>query len=110
MTSPLAIEEFLAVTAALHAEAFVQGLGRRWTRAPCFRAESVDDDRHLADFWILGVELDLITELEGFLDLMKAMIKDLIAKRRELAVGEEKLELTTRTELQEQWDHFSKLQ
>lgn len=99
---------FLAVTAALHGEPFVQGLGRIWTLAPCFRAERVDDDRHLAEFWMLEVGLDHITELEVLLDLMEAMIKDLVEKLRESAVGKEMLQRTVRADLRERWDLLSK--
>ena len=99
---------YLTVTAALHGEPFVQGLGRIWTLAPCFRAEISHDERHLAEFWMLEVALDHITELETLLNLMETMIKDLITQLRRSAVGKEMLEHSERHDLQERWDLLSR--
>ena len=99
---------FLAVTAALHGEPFVQGLDRIWTLAPCFRAEKVDDDRHLAEFWMLEVALNHVTELEDLPELMETMIKTLITQLKQSAVGKEMLEYSGKLGLQERWDLLSR--
>ena len=64
----------------------------------------MDDDRHLAEFWMLEVGFDHISDLEVLLHLMEAMIKDLITRLRESAIGKEMFELTIRVDLQGRWD------
>ena len=40
---------------------FVPGLGNVYTFGPCFRAEKSDTNRHLAEFWMVEVELMRVT-------------------------------------------------
>lgn len=98
---------YLAVTAALHGEPFVQGLGRIWTLAPCFRAEGMDDDRHLAEFWMLEIALDHITELDVLFELMETMLNVLVTYLRNSAVGKEMLEHSEQKDLHRRWEMLS---
>lgn len=83
--------KFLQVSAVFHAEAFVLGLDRIWTLSPCFRAEKIDDDRHLAEFWMLEVAVNYVESLEDILRLIKDMIHAMVNRLKISSVGQELL-------------------
>lgn len=68
---------YLTVSSQLHLEAAGLGLGRVWTLNPAFRAEGSATNRHLAEFWMLEVEM-YFTNLEGILDVTEGMIRSSI--------------------------------
>ena len=68
----------LTVSGQLHAEALAQGLGRVYTFAPCFRAEKSHTTRHLAEFWMVEVEI-APTDLKSLIKLTERLIKFLIS-------------------------------
>ena len=83
--------KFLQVSAVFHAEAFVLGLDRIWTLSPCFRAERIDDDRHLAEFWMLEVAVNYVESLDDILRLIKEMIHAMVDHLKSSSVGKEVL-------------------
>ena len=84
--------KFLQVSAVFHAEAFVLGLDRIWTLSPCFRAERIDDGRHLAEFWMLEVAENYVESLEEILKLVKDMIHAMVNSLKNSSVGQELLQ------------------
>ncbi|EGG09254.1 uncharacterized protein MELLADRAFT_34607, partial [Melampsora larici-populina 98AG31] len=66
---------YLSVSSQLYLEAFAHGLGRVYTLGPCFRAESSQTNRHLAEFWMLEVEVSFCEELEEMMRLVERLIK-----------------------------------
>jgi asparaginyl-tRNA synthetase len=76
----------LTVSGQLHAEALAQGLGKVYTFSPCFRAEKSHTTRHLAEFWMVEVELvptDLTTLLKLVQNLVKFILSVVLTKCRE---------------------------
>ncbi|KAF8216502.1 asparaginyl-tRNA synthetase [Mycena galopus ATCC 62051] len=51
---------YLTVSHQLHLEALSHSLGRVYTLSPCFRAERGVTRRHLAEFWMLEAEWNVI--------------------------------------------------
>ncbi|KAF7356591.1 Asparaginyl-tRNA synthetase [Mycena venus] len=51
---------YLTVSHQLHLEALSNSLGRVYTLSPCFRAETGVTRRHLAEFWMLEAEWNVI--------------------------------------------------
>ncbi|TKY88935.1 hypothetical protein EX895_002176 [Sporisorium graminicola] len=80
---------YLTVSSQLHLEAAGLGLGRVWTCNPAFRAEGSATNRHLAEFWMLEVEM-YFTDLKGILDATEGMIR---AGIRSALKGAEDMEL-----------------
>ena len=68
---------YLTVSSQLHLEAAGLGLGRVWTLNPAFRAEGSATNRHLAEFWMLEVEM-YFTDLAGILDVTEGMVRSAI--------------------------------
>jgi len=64
----------LTVSGQLQAEALAQGLGKVYTFAPCFRAEKSHTTRHLAEFWMIEVELTS-ADLETILKLAQRLVQ-----------------------------------
>lgn len=77
---------YLTVSSQLHLEAAGLGLGRVWTCNPAFRAEGSATNRHLAEFWMLEVEM-YFTDLKGISDVTEGMIRSAI--RSALGGGED---------------------
>lgn len=69
---------YLTVSTQLHLEAFANGLGRVYTLGPCFRAETSQTNRHLAEFWMLEAELSFCENLEDLMSLVESLIKSII--------------------------------
>ena len=74
--------KFLTVSSQLHLEAFIHEHQKVWTLSPTFRAEKSDTPRHLAEFWMLEVELRT-ESLKAVMDLAEDLIRDLAYKLEE---------------------------
>jgi asparaginyl-tRNA synthetase len=89
------MQKYLTVSAQLHLEALAQSVGNVWTLSPTFRAERSDTPRHLAEFYMLEVEMCFISDLSPLMDLIESMLRavatDLQASRagRELLAHEQ---------------------
>lgn len=107
---------YLTVSSQLHLEAYVAELQNVWTLSPTFRAEKSDTPRHLAEFYMLEVEMSFTTSMGQITaeveKLMRALTGHLITRPifRELqaanllldASGEDRVE-----EIKERWSVFS---
>ena len=82
--------KFLTVSSQLHLEAFIHEHQKVWTLSPTFRAEKSDTPRHIAEFWMLEVEIRT-ESLEAVMDLVEDMIRDLAARLQEAGFREELL-------------------
>ncbi|EPY49577.1 asparagine-tRNA ligase Slm5 [Schizosaccharomyces cryophilus OY26] len=69
---------FLTVSTQLHLEALALGMSRAYTITPAFRAENSHTSRHLAEFWMLEVEIAFIESLDTLTDVVEDLIKYLI--------------------------------
>lgn len=104
-------QRFLSVTAAIHGEAFAMGLDRVWMLTPSFRAERVQDDRHLAKFYMLEIALNYVDSLDPLLELCEDLARGLVQRlqkspaTKELfaTVGREGTTPVTAAELQARW-------
>ncbi|KAH9807873.1 hypothetical protein DFH28DRAFT_937186 [Melampsora americana] len=74
---------YLTVSTQLHLEAFSSGLGRVYTLGPCFKAETSQTNRHLAEFWMLEVELSFCEDLEDVMKLVENLLKSIIYEVKE---------------------------
>jgi asparaginyl-tRNA synthetase len=68
-------QKYLTVSAQLHLEALAQSVGNVWTLSPTFRAERSDTPRHLAEFYMLEVEMCFISDLTPLMDLIESMLR-----------------------------------
>ncbi|EPX75063.1 asparagine-tRNA ligase Slm5 [Schizosaccharomyces octosporus yFS286] len=69
---------FLTVSTQLHLEALALGMARVYTITPAFRAENSHTSRHLAEFWMLEVELAFIETMDTLTGVVERLIKHLI--------------------------------
>lgn len=69
---------YLTASAQLHLEAMTTSLAKVYTLSPTFRAEKSMTRHHLAEFYMLEVELIDMDNLDQLLDLTETMIKDVI--------------------------------
>ena len=68
---------YLTVSSQLHLEAYAAELGNVWALSPTFRAEPSDTPRHLAEFYMLEVELGYATSLDGLTENVQRLIANL---------------------------------
>ncbi|KAJ3570851.1 hypothetical protein NP233_g4127 [Leucocoprinus birnbaumii] len=68
---------YLTVSHQLHLESLTTALSRVYTLSPCFRAERSMTGRHLAEFWMLEAEWNLVTRLESVEEIC-AFLENLI--------------------------------
>lgn len=71
--------KFLTVSSQLHLEAFIHEHQKVWTLSPTFRAEKSVTPRHVAEFWMLEVEIRT-ESLKDIMNLVEDMIRDLAGK------------------------------
>jgi asparaginyl-tRNA synthetase len=67
---------YLTASAQLHLEAMTSTLSRVYTLSPTFRAEKSMTRHHLAEFYMLEVELIDMNNLDQLLDLVESLIKN----------------------------------
>lgn len=76
-------QAYLTVSAQLHLEAIVLGLGRVYTVGPSFRAEGSATNRHLAEFWMCEGEqltsVDSDAALDEVTDTVEGVVRQAIA-------------------------------
>jgi asparaginyl-tRNA synthetase len=69
----------LSVSSQLHLEALSSALSRVYTLAPAFRAERSQTNRHLAEFWMLEAELQMMSPaLASLLDVVEASLRHIL--------------------------------
>lgn len=73
-------ETFMTVSTQLHLEVLCQALNRVWVLSPCFRAEESDTNRHLAEFWMLEVEIAFVEDVSQLTTFAETMIKSVVQK------------------------------
>src|SRR5690554_126440 len=70
-------ESNLTVSGQLEAETYAMALGKVYTFGPTFRAENSNTSRHLAEFWMIELEVAFM-DLDGNMDLAEDFIKYVI--------------------------------
>ena len=83
--------KYLTVSSQLHLEAYSAELGSVWTLSPTFRAERSDTPRHLAEFYMLEVEVRNTSNLEAVMRLAEDMIKHVVSVVQSTNIGQEVL-------------------
>ena len=70
--------KYLTVSSQLHLEAYAAELRNVWALSPTFRAEKSDTPRHLAEFYMLEVEMGYVRSLPSLTGSVEYLIKCLI--------------------------------
>ncbi|KAF2144690.1 uncharacterized protein K452DRAFT_285002 [Aplosporella prunicola CBS 121167] len=83
--------KYLTVSSQLHLEALAQSVGKVWTLSPTFRAEKSDTPRHLSEFYMLEAEVSFVENLDGIMDIVEEMLRDVADHLTNSAVGKELL-------------------
>jgi asparaginyl-tRNA synthetase len=81
--------KYLTVSSQLHLEALAQSVGKVWTLSPTFRAEKSVTSRHLSEFYMLEAEVSFVNHLEGIINLVENMLRDLTQALHATKVGQE---------------------
>ncbi|CAL9239886.1 unnamed protein product [Arabidopsis halleri] len=69
-------QAYLTVSGQLHAETYACSMGDVYTFGPTFRAEKSHTSRHLAEFWMVEVEL-AFAGVEEAMNCAEALVKDI---------------------------------
>ncbi|KAJ4898370.1 hypothetical protein Rs2_25164 [Raphanus sativus] len=79
-------DTYLTVSGRLHLESYASALGKVYTFGPRFRADKIDNARHLAEMWNVEAEI-AFSELDGAMDcadeFFKFLCKYLLETRHE---------------------------
>jgi asparaginyl-tRNA synthetase len=67
--------KYLTVSSQLHLEAYAAELRNVWALSPTFRAEKSDTPRHLAEFYMLELEISYIQSLEALTGTLEHLIR-----------------------------------
>jgi asparaginyl-tRNA synthetase len=70
--------KYLTVSSQLHLEAYAAELRNVWTLSPTFRAEKSDTPRHLAEFYMLEIEISYVTTLRALMGVTEHLIRSLV--------------------------------
>ena len=70
-------ETFLTVSGQLNAEAYCLAMSKVYTFGPTFRAENSNTSRHLAEFWMVELEI-AFADLEDNATLAESLLKAII--------------------------------
>lgn len=73
---------YLTVSTQLHLEVLAQSLNRVWSLSPCFRAEDLNTNRHLSEFWMLEAEICYAEEVSQLTQFVEEMIRGVVANLR----------------------------
>lgn len=99
---------FLTVSAQLHLEILALALNRCYSLIPCFRAEKSDTNRHLAEFWMLELEMCFINDvhqLTAYVEsMLRAVIKSLSSRFDELIPSVELKDTLPKDQVLERWN------
>ncbi|KAK9886970.1 hypothetical protein WA026_019228 [Henosepilachna vigintioctopunctata] len=68
-------KSYLTVSAQFHLEALANGLGSVYTFGPTFRAENSKSRFHLAEFYMIEVEIAFLEELKPLLNFVERLLK-----------------------------------
>ncbi len=77
-TSFFRTPKYLTVSSQLHLEAYAAELRNVWTLSPTFRAEKSDTPRHLAEFYMLEIEMSYVKSLRNLTGFVEHIIKSLV--------------------------------
>ncbi|QJC34173.1 asparagine--tRNA ligase [Enterobacteriaceae endosymbiont of Donacia cinerea] len=69
-------EAFLTVSGQLNLETYACSMSRVYTFGPTFRAENSNTKRHLAEFWMLEVEI-AFSDLKYIINFIEKMLKNI---------------------------------
>ncbi|QJC28868.1 asparagine--tRNA ligase [Enterobacteriaceae endosymbiont of Plateumaris consimilis] len=72
-------ESFLTVSGQLNLESYACSMSKVYTFGPTFRAENSNTNRHLAEFWMLEIEMSF-TNLKSIMCLAEKLLKYLCKK------------------------------
>lgn len=70
--------KYLTVSSQLHLEAYAAELRNVWTLSPTFRAEKSDTPRHLAEFYMLEIEISYVSTLRALMGVTEHLIRSLV--------------------------------
>ncbi len=70
--------KYLTVSSQLHLEAYAAELRNVWALSPTFRAEKSDTPRHLAEFYMLEMEMSYVTTLRSLMGSVEHLIRSLV--------------------------------
>lgn len=71
-------EAYLTVSTQLHLEVLALSLNRVWSLSPCFRAEDLNTNRHLSEFWMLEAEICYVEEVSQLTNFVEDMIRSVV--------------------------------
>lgn len=74
--------KYLTVSSQLHLEAYAAELRNVWALSPTFRAEKSDTPRHLAEFYMLEVEISYTTTVSALTKFVQELIRSLVQHLR----------------------------
>ncbi|QJC30209.1 asparagine--tRNA ligase [Enterobacteriaceae endosymbiont of Plateumaris sericea] len=72
-------ESFLTVSGQLNLESYACSMSKVYTFGPTFRAENSNTNRHLAEFWMLEIEMSF-ANLKNIINLSEKLLKHLCKK------------------------------
>lgn len=70
--------KYLTVSSQLHLEAYAAELRNVWALSPTFRAERSDTPRHLAEFYMLELEMGHVGSLNALTGSIEHLIRNLV--------------------------------
>lgn len=71
-------DAYLTVSTQLHLEVLALSLNRVWSLSPCFRAEDLNTNRHLSEFWMLEAEICYVEEVSQLTKFVEEMIRGVV--------------------------------
>eukprot|EP00834_Sanchytrium_tribonematis_P000019 NODE_2_length_91304_cov_0.692462.p19 type:complete len:408 gc:universal NODE_2_length_91304_cov_0.692462:773-1996(+) len=74
---------YMTVSAQLHLEAIGAGFKNVYTLSPCFRAEKTLSSKHLAEFYMLEVEMHFLDDINSLMDFVENLFLFLVQKSNE---------------------------
>lgn len=73
-------DAYLTVSTQLHLEVLALSLNKVWSLTPCFRAEDLNTNRHLSEFWMLEAEMCNVEKVGQLTQFVEDMIRLVVAE------------------------------